>query len=209
MNNKNWKIHNTDSDGESVDMPKIISVIEKSPTDNSLQGNKIYFYSEITQDSILNLNKQIDELSKQMKIIQFVYNLFTPPVIEIHICSEGGEIFSALSSVDKISNNIVPIHTFIEGTALSAATLLSVSGHKRFITQNSCTLLHQISGNFWGSFQQLKDEHSNFELIMKILKNIYLKKTKFKSKQLDELLKRDLYLDSELCLKFGIVDEII
>ncbi len=204
---KNWKSYKNEE--ENVDNSPTIITLGKSLSNQTPQGNKIYFYSDVNKDSILNLNQQIDELTKQMKFIQFSFNLPQSPHIEIHICSEGGDVFAGMAAVDRVLDNKIPIYTFIEGTASSAATLLSVCGHKRFITKNSCALLHQISGDFWGNFQQLKDEHSNFELIMKIIKNIYLKKTKFKSKELDELLKRDLYLDSELCLKFGIVDDII
>lgn len=204
---KNWKYKANDND--QLDETKIVSLLEKSSVENCTQGNKIYFYEEITKDTIFGLNKQIDELSKQMKIIQFTYNFLKPPHIEIHICSDGGDIFAALASVDKIMNSEIPIHTHCEGVVASAGTLLSVCGLERFITKNSCMLLHQISGNFWGNFENIKDEHSNFSSIMKIIKNIYLKKTRFKTKELDDLLKHDLYLEADTCLKFGLVDKIL
>lgn len=204
----NWKKTRNNHGEDQTDDAKIVSLLEKSSNDNT-QGNKIYFYEEITRDTIFGLNKQIDELTKQMKIIQFTYNFPEPPHIEIHICSDGGDVFAALSSVDKIMNNKVPIHTFCEGFVASAGTLISACGSKRFITKNSCMLLHSISGNFWGNFENIKDEHANFELIMKIIKDVYLKRTKFKTKELDELLKHDLYLDSGQCLKRGLVDFIL
>jgi ATP-dependent protease ClpP protease subunit len=195
------------NDGED-DSTKIIS-IDKQNQDNCISGNKIYFYQDVTRESILNLNRQIDEISKQVKIIQFTFNLSEPPPIEIHICSDGGEIYAGMAAADKIINNTIPIHTYCEGIVASSATLLSVVGHKRFITKNSHMLLHQISGNFWGNFMQLKDETLNFELIMKTIKTVYLKKTKFKENKLNELLKHDLCLDSETCLNYGLVNSII
>jgi len=193
----------------SDDEPKIFS-FEKALSDfTPIQGNKIYFYGDVSKESILNLNRQIDETSKQVVNIQHTYNLVSPPPIELHICSDGGEVFASLASVDKILNSPIPIHTYCEGVVASASTILSVCGHKRFITKNSCMLLHQISGGFWGNFMQLKDEHTNFELIMKIIKNVYLKHTNFKSKELDDLLKHDLYLESEVCLEKGLVDKIL
>ena len=208
MSMNNWKYRNEESGDGDEAPPKIIS-IERAGIDAGPQGNKIYFYSEVTREAILNLNKQIDELSKQMKIIQYTFNLLESPHIELHISSEGGDVFSAISTVDKIISNTVPVDTYCEGVVASAATLLSCGGHNRYITKNSCMLLHQISGGFWGSYSELKDEHANFELIMKLLKNIYLKKTKFKSKELDELLNHDLYLTSDKCLEHGLVDIIL
>lgn len=202
-----WRKNNAET-AEDTEEQQIIS-IGKPAIDTSTQGNKIYFYSDVSKDSILNLNKQIDDLSKQMKITQFNYNLSDPPPIEIHICSDGGDIFASLASVDKLMNNGVPIHTYCEGVVASAATLLSVCGNKRFITKNSCMLIHQVSSSLWGNYMEFKQEVQNLDLIMSIIENVYLKKSKFKLKELKELLKHDLYLDSIKCLKMGLVDTII
>ena len=204
---KNWKYRN-DEAGEGEEVPKIIS-IEKNTVEASPQGNRIYFYSEVTRDSILTLNRQIDELSKQMKIIQFTYNLPEPPHIEIHICSEGGDIFAAMSTFDKIIDNTVPVDTYCEGIVASAGTLLSSVGHTRYITKSSCMLVHQVSSGLWGNYMQFKDEIKNLELIMNLIKGVYMKRTKFDNTELEELLSHDLYLSSDKCLDYGLVDKIL
>ena len=204
---KNWKYRN-DEAGEGEEVPKIIS-IEKQTTEASPQGNRIYFYSEVTRDSILTLNRQIDELSKQMKIIQFTYNLPEQPHIEIHMCSEGGDIFAAMSTVDKIIDNPVPVDTYCEGIVASAGTLLSSVGHTRYITKSSCMLVHQVSSGLWGNYMQFKDEIKNLELIMNLIKGVYMKRTKFDNTELEELLSHDLYLGSDKCLEYGLVDKIL
>lgn len=205
--NKNWKFRNDES-GDGDDTPKIIS-IEKSSTDASPQGNKIYFYSEVTRDSMLSLNRQIDELSKQMKILQYTYNLPEPPHIEIHICSEGGDIFAAMATVDKIIDNSVPVDTYCEGIVASAGTLVSSVGRRRFMTKSSCMLVHQVSSGLWGNYMQFKDEIKNLELIMNLIKSVYMKRTKFDNTELEELLSHDLYLSADKCLQYGLVDQIL
>lgn len=202
-----WKKNSAESMEENEEQ-RIISV-EKPTLETSTQGNKIYFYTDVSKESVLNLNKQIDDLSKQMKITQLTYNLSTPPPIEIHICSDGGDVFASMASVDKIMNNEVPIHTFCEGVVASGATLLSTAGHKRFITKNACMLIHQVSSGLWGNYMEFKDEIKNLELIMTLIKSVYLKKSKFKSKELDKILGHDLFLSAEECLKFGLVDNIL
>ena len=204
---KNWKT-NTDSEGDEENEPKVV-LIDKSSSEVNPQGNKIYFYNDVSRDSILNLNRQIDELSKQMRIIQFTYNLPEPPHIEIHMCSDGGEIFAAMSSVDKIINNPVPVDTHCEGIVASAATLLSSVGRRRYITKSSCMLVHQVSSGLWGNYTQFKDEIKNLELIMNLIKGVYLKRTTFNSTELEDLLSHDLYLNAEKCLVYGLVDEIL
>jgi ATP-dependent protease ClpP protease subunit len=207
---KNWKVRNNNEAvvGEDADEPKIIT-LEKTASDASPQGNKIYFYTDVTRDSILNLNRQIDELTKQMKLVQYTYNLCNPPSIEIHICSDGGDIFAAMAAVDKIIDNSVPVDTYVEGMVASAGTLLSCVGHKRHITKSSCMLVHQVSSGLWGNYMQFKDEIKNLELIMNLIKGVYKKRTKFEESELEELLSHDLYLNAEKCVEYGLVDKIL
>lgn len=206
--NKHWKFFNDSEDGGGDDSTKIIS-IEKNLVDNSPLGNKLYFYSEVTTESTLSLLRQIDELSKQLKIVQYTFNLPTPPVLEIHICSDGGEVFPAISIVDRIMNSDIPIHTYCEGLVASAATLISCAGHKRFITKSSCMLIHQVSGGLWGNYAEFKDEIQNLKLTMDLIKGVYLKKTTIDPTTLDEVLSHDLCMDANACLKHGLVDVII
>jgi ATP-dependent Clp protease, protease subunit len=203
-----WKMQRkaTSNDVE-FDSPKIIS-IGKS-INNDFEDNKIYFYEEVTRESILNLNQQIDEATKSMKILQIRHNLSEPPPIELHICSEGGDAMSCMASVDKISGNSVPIHTYIEGFAASAATLMSVVGQKRFITKNSSMLVHQLSSEMWGTYANFKDEIKNLELLMDTIRQVYLQHTKFKKDDLEEILSHDLFFGAEECLKRGLVDQVI
>ena len=202
-----WRKNEVEQAVENEDQ-KVVS-FEKPQMEGEPQGNKIYFYTDISKDTILTLNKQIDIVTKQMKILQITYDLPAPPPIELYICSDGGDVFASMAAVDKIMNNAVPIHTFCEGVVASGATLISSAGAKRFITKNSCMLIHQVSSGLWGNYMQFKDEMKNLELIMTLIKSVYLKKSKFKSKQLDELLKHDLFLSADECLKVGLVDEIL
>ena len=208
-----WKARRTCNDQPpqiTVELPQ--SEMDKNEKDIQLSpvlGNRLYFYSDVTRDSIYILNRQIDELTKQLQIVQIQFNLPEPPPIELHISSEGGEVFSALSTVDKIINNPIPIVTHCEGIVASAATLMSVVGKKRTISKNACMLVHQVSGGLWGNYQEFKDEMQNMDLIMRILKNIYLKHTKFSEKDLEEMLKHDLVLNPDDCFNLGLVDTII
>lgn len=207
----NWLNKKYKSD-ESVntEATKVIAAIEPEKTITiSPQDNKIYLYGDINRESILTLNKQIDEITKQLILLKLTYSLSETPFIEIHISSDGGEIFPAMASVDKIINNQIPIYTYCEGIAASAATLISVVGKKRFISKNTCMLIHQISSGMWGNYAEFKEEVQNLDLIMKLVKNIYLKHTKFKSKELDDLLEKDLVLSADKCLEKGLVDCII
>lgn len=173
------------------------------------QTNQLYFYSDVTRESIYNLNCQLSAVEKQLRLVQIQYNLTVLPPIELFISSEGGEVYSGFTAVDRIMASKIPVDTYVEGIAASAATLLSVVGRRRYIRKNANMLLHQISSCFWGNYSQFEDESKNLDLVMKMIRKIYLAHTKLKEKELKELLKHDLCLSPEECIKYGLCDEII
>ena len=97
--------------------------------------NHIYFYSSVSKNSALELNKLIKDVTKNYCLLKEKNNT-DPPPIYLHINSYGGSVFAALSIIDHIQNNKIPIYSIIEGAAASAATLISVVCDKRFITEN-------------------------------------------------------------------------
>lgn len=184
----------------SHDKQKFVSVID---------NNELYFYNDVNTDTALMINKTISDLSRQLLIAKITFDLQETPHIKLHINSDGGEVFGALSIVDRIQSSKVPIHSYAEGLVASASTLISVSCHKRYIRKNTILLIHQVRSWFEGTYEDFNDEKQNMDLIMKIVKDIYLKHTKFTEEELNQLLKRDIYLNAEDAIKYGLADEII
>jgi ATP-dependent Clp endopeptidase proteolytic subunit ClpP len=171
-------------------------------------NNEIFFYSYIEKNIILKLRTELTKLINKHRIYSITNNVeYTP--IRLYINSEGGELSSALSIVDLIERSDVPIHTIIEGEAASAATLISVVGHKRFITKNSHMLIHQVRGGMWGKMQEFEEEILNMKMYSDKLIQIYKKTTHLSEEKLTKILKKDILWDSKKCLKYGLVDTII
>ena len=174
----------------------------------SVHENKIYFYSGVNRDSVVELNKKIGEIETKSLILANSLDI-DPPPIKIYINSGGGSITAGISSMDTILRGKVPIHTYVDGFCASAATFLSVVGVKRYMSRNSYMLIHQLSTNFWGKYSEFEDEKQNLDLMMATIKNVYKKYTIVSMKKLDEILKHDLLWNAETCLKYGLIDEII
>jgi ATP-dependent protease ClpP protease subunit len=95
----------------------------------------------------------------------------------------------------------------IEGATASAGTLISIVCKKRFIRQNSHMLIHQLSSECWGKMAEITDEFQNLSELMEKITNMYIKYTNLPPKKLKKLLKRDLWLDAEKSIKYGLVDD--
>jgi ATP-dependent Clp endopeptidase proteolytic subunit ClpP len=190
---------------------KVLGGENSSLEDNNqvtFKDNRLYFYSEVTRSKNLTLNKSIVELANYYAAIGT--NLSTPPAnLYLHINSYGGSVFAGLSSVDYIINSKVPVTTIIDGCAASAATLMSIVAPKRLMHKHAYMLIHQLSSGMWGKYEELKDDMENSENLMNVIKDIYNKHTNIPKKELDKILKHDLWWDAETCLKYGLIDEII
>ena len=171
-------------------------------------NNRIYFYSGVTRPKILKLNKGIHSLNLNM-LSKSVPLGYEPPPIKLHINSYGGSVFAGLSAVDYVKNSKIPVHSVIDGCAASAATLISVVAERRFMHKNACMLVHQLSGLLWGKFQEMQDDMQNSEMLMKKIKNIYNEHTKIPKREMDKILKHDIWWEAEKCLEYGLVDELI
>lgn len=197
---KKLMLNHDDISDVSQDKQKYVSVID---------NNELYFYNDVNVESALVINKTLSDLARQLLIAKITFDLQETPHIKLHINSDGGEVFGALSIVDRIQSSKVPIHSYAEGLVASASTLISVSCHKRYIRKNTILLIHQVRSWFEGTYEDFNDEKQNMDLIMKVVKGIYLKHTKFTEDELNTILKRDIYLNAEDAIKFGLADEIV
>ena len=134
-------------------------------------NNDIYFYSDVTNESILELTIAIKKLTNELLIKNISYNVEIP--INLHINSDGGDVYAVLSIINLMENNKIDINTIIEGKACSAATILSLFGTNKYITRNSYMLIHNISSDFWGKMHEIEDEMKNLILLTKDVKKIY------------------------------------
>ena len=170
--------------------------------------NNIYFYGAVSESSTLQLKTKLEELNVQLQTMAIHYNIESPP-IHLHIQSYGGSLLHTFYIMDIIKTLKTPVYTYIDGFAASAATLMSVCGKRRFMTESSVMLVHQLSSGASGKFEEIKNEYSNLVEFMEIIKKTYLNYGNITSQHLDELLKQDLWLNSAKSLEYGFVDEII
>jgi len=69
--------------------------------------------------------------------------------------------------------------------------------------------VHQLRSWCGGTHENLKDEAKNLDMLAEKVTRIYLEHTKFSKADLEEILKHDIYLNADECVKYGLVDEII
>ena len=183
------------------------------------RGNDVYFNCDVTNENIKKLEKMFSEIIDEYKEFQeevsvkskflVTFEKMEPKPIYLHITSIGGSLFHGFRAVDLIKSCPIPVYTVVEGYAISAASLMAVVGKKRFIHENAYILIHQLSSsNEGGKYHELVDNFENNKELMKKIVNIYKEHTNMNKREIDNVLKRDLFWDSNVCIKKGLSDEI-
>ena len=205
---KSRKEPKEEPEGEEINPEEIVCDF-MGMTDTVTKGRIIFISIGVNKKNIVKLITAINDVTKRLKIMEIEYGVENLK-INLHINSFGGSVFAALSAIDTIMVMMYLLF-LLEGGAASAATLISVVCHERRITPNSFMLVHQLSSGFWGKMEEIKDEFINLKKLMKTLTKLYKKHTTIDESDettLKDLLKRDLWLSANECLKYGMVDSV-
>ena len=170
-------------------------------------GNELLFYGDVDRENTLEFVEkfkklEIELLKKMAELVGY------EPMIRVHIMSEGGDVYAGLNIMNVLERSRVKVVTIAQGACCSAATFVLLGGKERRMGKNAYLLIHQISTEMWGSFNDLKHELKSTDKLMKMLKDMYLSKTKIPEAKFKSLMKKDIYLPQDKCLKYGIVSEI-
>ena len=187
-------------DGDEILGVKVESLVSRDK-------NHVYFHSVIDKQSAYKLYTLIKEAEEYSIVTSLKLSIDDIPIY-LHINSYGGCIFSAFTVIDVIKGCRVPVHSIIEGSAASAGTLISVSCEKRYMRENAYMLIHQLSSVCWGKMSEIEDEYLHLTDLMAHIKKIYIEHSSISSKDLDKMLKRDMWMNSKTAIQHGLVDEL-
>lgn len=164
-----------------------------------MQQNQLFLTGALEDDISENLCKKLLTTSLTKKDSNII----------LWINSPGGIVqngFAIIDMIKIIGNNLITINF---GEAASMAGLISIVGHKRFITENAFWMFHDLAGGAVGSPKTIRDHAKMAETLQKKVVNVLKTHTKLTNKEIQEGLKGELWLDAKQCLAKGIVDDIL
>lgn len=131
--------------------------------------------------------------------------------ITMHIDSPGGSVKSGLSMVDVMDYIKSDIRTINTGMAASMGSVLLGAGTKgkRGSLRFSQTMLHQSSGGAVGNIQDAEISMIEWRKVNNILFELLGEYCGKPAEQVKNDATRDLWLDAEQALSYGIIDEIV
>lgn len=172
--------------------------------------NKIY--QKLIDNRIIFLNGEIDDESASMVVAKLLYlDSISHEDIVIYINSPGGSVTSGLMIYDTIKYLKSDVSTIGIGLSASMASILLMSGThgKRKILPHGKVMLHEISTTTGGKISDILVAATEAKKTNEILSKIISENSKLNYEQIKDNLNKDLWLDSNKALEYGIVDKVI
>jgi ATP-dependent Clp protease protease subunit len=177
-----------------------------------MRATQIDIFSRLLRDRILWVAGVVDDRMSTVVQAQLMFLDNTDKTdITMHIDSGGGSVKSGLSMVDVMNYIACDIRTVNTGMAASMGSVLLGAGTKgkRSSLRFSRTMLHQSSGGFRGNIQDAEIDMKEWSKINKTLFDLLGEYCNKSAKQVMKDASRDLWLDSQESLDYGIIDEIV
>ena len=129
--------------------------------------------------------------------------------IWIYMLSPGGYGYYMWSLVDVIAASKTPIYTVNLGSCMSAAALIFMAGHKRFMFPNAKVLIHQGSNKIEGDAQKVQDQAASYKAELKQMQDYILSRTSITASMLNKKKNNDWEIDAKFCLENGVCHTIV
>ncbi|QPK89895.1 ATP-dependent Clp protease proteolytic subunit [Bacillus velezensis] len=186
---------------------------QKTENKNSAESKKrdIIFIGNINEkevreavEKIIEINTYDDKKSEEDE------NYIRKP-INLYVHTSGGAVYDANFLVGIIQTSRTPVHTYAGGKIMSAGIYIYVSGHKRFATEMSTFMYHDMSVGLHNTIEGLKVNIRHYDRLRDRVDAYIIRRTNLPKRLMDNQnhIKEDLYLYAQEALRYGIVHEIL
>ena len=180
--------------------------------EREMRATQMDIFSRLLRDRILWVAGTVDDRMSTIVQAQLMFlDSSDKSDITMHIDSGGGSVKSGLSMVDVMEYISCDIRTINTGMAASMGSVLLGAGTKgkRSSLKFSKTMLHQSSGGAGGNIQDARINMIEWEKTNKILFDLLGSYCGKPAEQVMLDATRDLWLDAQEALDYGIIDEIV
>lgn len=159
---------------------------------------EVYKNQQVSTKYIVYIDEAIDGPSKYRNVFNVLAGAGPEDVVEFHINSIGGNLFTGLQLFNGILTTQARTVAIAEGIVASAATLPLLACDDVVIMSNSYIMVHAASWGESGDVKSVRDSvHFHTKLLDKILRDVY---DGFMSEEeLDDVIEnsKEYYMDAD------------
>lgn len=166
----------------------------------------MYVYGDIVTESHWFFGSEDDVVTRE-----FIKDLNNHPNvsrINVHINSGGGEVFAAVAIAQQLKKHKAEVHTYVEGLAASAATIIALAGDVRHMTVSSLYMIHLPSMSVQGNRFSLDKGKEILQKVEDVIRLTYKDKTNLSDEELTAMLEHETWLTADQAYKYGFINDI-
>ena len=171
---------------------------------------EINIYGNITQDAE-TLNAFVGEDTGMVSAHGIVSEIqgLDVDTINVYINSYGGEVAEALAIYSALKRHSASVHTYCDGFACSAATIVFCAGDVRTMGSIALMMIHDCMSylGYANSAAMRKAADDNDKINQSSI-NAYLSVSNLEEEEIRSLMAKETWLTAEECLKYGFATEI-
>lgn len=192
-----------DTDGNSMSTK---STIFSSKTDRLF-----YIYGDINARNCADIAYDISQLNYEDDEKEGKEKNYKRDPIKIYFNSFGGSVYDMWLLVDTILASKTPVYTYCTGYAMSAAFMIFIAGHKRYMSPHATLMYHQIYCWRSGKYQDLVDDREQMDRLNEMMESYVIERTGLKKEDLKNIRekKKDTYFSAKEAKELKIIDSII
>ena len=178
------------------------------------RGERAYdIFSLLLKNRIIMLGTPINDQIANLIVAQLLYlaREDSSKPISMYINSPGGQVYSGLAIYDTMQQIECPVSTVAVGFTASFGTVLLTAGTKgmRYALPNATVHMHQPLGGAQGQASDIEIQAREILRLRTSLNGILSKHTGQSIERIEEDTDRDIYMDAEAAMKYGLVDEVL
>ncbi|KAI9917892.1 hypothetical protein PsorP6_012938 [Peronosclerospora sorghi] len=184
-------------------------VLEQSP-----RGERVFdIYSRLLKERIVFVHGPVNDDMASVVTAQLLFLESENPEKDVYmyINSPGGIVTSGLAIYDTMQYIQPKVNTLCMGQAASMGSLLLAGGTSgcRSALPNSRIMIHQPSGGAQGMASDIAIQAEEIIKLRTRLNGLYASHTGKPIKVIEQAMDRDLFMDPQEALDFGIIDSIV
>lgn len=178
------------------------------------RGERAYdIYSLLLRNRIIMLGTPINDQIANLTVAQLLYLAREDPTkpIRMYINSPGGQVYAGMAIYDTMQQVECPVSTVAVGFTASFGTVLLTAGTKgmRYALPNATIHMHQPLGGAQGQASDIAIQAQEILRLRTTLNRILAKHTGQTVEKIEEDTDRDIYMNANDAMDYGLVDEVL
>jgi ATP-dependent Clp protease protease subunit len=188
-----------------------MSLLIPTVTDASSRG-AYDIYSLLLKERIIFLGTAIEENVANLVVAQLLYlDSENHSPINLYVNCPGGVVYAGFAIYDTMKMVKSPVSTIAVGFSGSMGTVILSAGTKghRYALPHATVHMHPAGGGAKGYTEDVRIAYMEQERIQNQLFYLIGKHTNHKQEEIEEMFRRDRFMNATEAKDYGLVDEVL